>query len=137
MLYFGNFPKMGQGGPLFLNLEGGIPIKRDVVEKNKIAPYCIVCKKKTKNYFWICGSLKIGGGGGWGVTTFWKNSKINIFVVWQIILVKCGKYSKLCCPKYICRRRRWRGILRRKPFWWLYQTNALDLGYSRRFMDTQ
>ena len=38
---------MGQGGPLFLNLEGGIPIKRDVVEKNKITPYCIVCKKKT------------------------------------------------------------------------------------------
>ena len=78
MLYFGNFSKIGQGGPLFLNLEGGIPIKRDVVEKNKIAPYCIVAKKNTKNYFWICGSLKIGGGGGWGVTHVLEKFPNNI-----------------------------------------------------------
>ena len=79
MLYFGNFSKIGQGGPLFLNLEGGIPIKRDVVEKNKIAPYCMVCKKNTKNYFWICGSLKRGGG--WGVTDVLEKFQIIMFVV--------------------------------------------------------
>ena len=32
---FLEFPKMGQGGPLCLNPEGAIPIKLDVVEKNK------------------------------------------------------------------------------------------------------
>ena len=64
MLYFGNFPKMGQGGPLFLNLEAGILIKREFVEKNNIAPYGIVCKINTQIFFWICGSLKRGGGGG-------------------------------------------------------------------------
>ena len=36
---------MGQGGPLFLNLEGGIPIKRDVVEKN---PNCYILHSMPK-----------------------------------------------------------------------------------------
>ena len=71
---------MGQGGPLFLNLKLGIPIKRDFVKKNNNAPYGIVCKINTKNYFWICGSLK----GGWGLgggPTFGKNSEIILFFV--------------------------------------------------------
>ena len=55
---------MGEGGPLFLNLEAGILIKREFVEKNNIAPYGIVCKINTQNYFWIFGSLKRGGFGG-------------------------------------------------------------------------
>ena len=56
MLYFVNFPKMWEGGPLFPNLESEIPIKREFVEKNNIAPNDLVCKINTKKYFWICGS---------------------------------------------------------------------------------
>ena len=42
------FPKGGRGGPLFPKLEAKIPPKRDFFEKNKIAPYGLVCKINTK-----------------------------------------------------------------------------------------
>ena len=70
------FPKGGRGGPLFPKLEAKIPPKRDFFEKNKIAPYGLVCKINTKIFFWIRGSQKGGVGGG---PTFGKNSQIISF----------------------------------------------------------
>ena len=68
---------MGEGGPLFPNLEAEIPIKREFVEKNNIAPYDLVCKINTKFFFGYVVPKRWGGWGGG--PTFGKNSQIILF----------------------------------------------------------
>ena len=91
---------MGQGGPLCLNPEGAIPIKRDFVVKNQ---NCYILHSMPKNTlkltFWICGSLKIGGGGGWGVTDVLEKFQINIVCCLTDYLSQMWKVFKTLLSK--------------------------------------
>merc|ERR1712240_895042 len=56
--FLGSFPKRGEGGPLFPNLEAKIPPKSDFFEKNKIAPYGLKCKINHKFFLTKAGFPK-------------------------------------------------------------------------------